>query len=309
MDSLSRGMTVGLTITSFLLLPAAHTYAHDHGKSAAGDSSLPAVNSTQVADGLYMVTGKGGNLAVSIGDDGTFLIDDQYAAMHAGIMAEITELGGAQPRFLLNTHWHGDHTGGNEAMGEKGTIIVAHDNVRKRLTSDQFVKAFNMKSGPQPDAALPVITYNDTISFHWNGQTVEARHVSQAHTDSDSYVWFKEANVLHTGDLFFNGFYPFIDPDSQGSVAGVIMGVNEMLDQINSDTRVIPGHGPLADKAALEAYRDMLQTVHSRVKSLKAKGLTVDEVIADNPTEDFDEEWGDGIFTADKWLAIIYPTI
>ena len=129
-----------------------------------------------------MLQGKGGNLAVSIGQDGTFLVDDQYAIMHDGIMAEIQSLGGSQPTFLLNTHWHGDHTGGNLAMGEKGTIIVAHDNVRQRLTSDQFVKAFNMKSGPQPAAALPVVTFSDTMTFHWNDQTVEAEHVAPAHT-------------------------------------------------------------------------------------------------------------------------------
>ena len=163
-------------------------------------------------------------------------------------------------------------------MGEKGTIIVAHDNVRQRLTSDQFVKAFNMKSGPQPAAALPVVTFSDTMTFHWNDQTVEAEHVAPAHTDSDSFVWFKEANVVHTGDLFFNGFYPFLDPDSKGSLAGVIAGVNTILAGMDDDTVVIPGHGPLGDKQSLTEYRDMLQTVYGRIKTMKVKGMTLDEV-------------------------------
>ena len=299
-----RGLTATLAFTVSGLMLGGEVKAHDHSADA-----LPEVKSTEVADGLYMLQGKGGNLAVSIGKDGTFLVDDQYAVMHDGIMAEIQSLGGSQPTFLLNTHWHGDHTGGNLAMGEKGTIIVAHDNVRQRLTSDQFVKAFNMKSGPQPAAALPVVTFSDTMTFHWNDQTVEAEHVAPAHTDSDSFVWFKEANVVHTGDLFFNGFYPFLDPDSKGSLAGVIAGVNTILAGMDDDTVVIPGHGPLGDKQSLTEYRDMLQTVYGRIKTMKVKGMTLEEVIAEKPTEDYDDEWGDGIFTADKWLAIVYPTI
>ncbi len=298
-----------LLLTGSLLGASFTAGAGEHGDAHGDPMAKVTISSTEVADGIWMLTGQGGNMAVSIGEDGTFLIDDQFAPLHDKILAAITGLGGSQPKFLLNTHWHGDHTGGNEAMGEKGTIIVAHDNVRKRLTSDQFVKAFNMKSGPQPEAALPVITFNDTITFHWNGQTVEADHVGMAHTDSDSYVLFTEANVVHTGDLFFNGFYPFLDPDSQGSLAGVISGVNEILNRIDDETVVIPGHGPLGNKAQLTEYRDMLQTVYREVKSMKSQGKTLDEVIAAQPTKAFDKKWGGGIFTAEQWLGIIYPTI
>jgi cyclase len=237
------------------------------------------------------------------------LVDDQYAPMSEKISAAIKNAGGDTPRFLLNTHWHGDHTGGNKAFGEQGTIIVAHENVRKRLTSEQFVKVFNMKSGPQPKAALPVITFTDGIDFHWNKNTVEARYVANAHTDSDSYVYFKESNVVTTGDLYFSGFYPFIDPDSKGSLAGVIAGVNEILAFINADTKVIPGHGPLSNKKELTAYRDMLQIVYDRIKALKEDDKSLDDTIAAQPTADFDAQWGNGIFTADKWISIIYPTI
>ncbi|PHR99997.1 MAG: MBL fold metallo-hydrolase [Oceanobacter sp.] len=304
-----------LTIATAILAFAPLSFAGDHGHEHSHDNSSAAakpevkITSNEVASGIYMMMGQGGNITVSIGEDGTFLVDDQYAPMSEKISAAIKNAGGDTPRFLLNTHWHGDHTGGNKAFGEQGTIIVAHENVRKRLTSDQFVKAFNMKSGPQPKAALPVITFTDGINFHWNNNTVEAHHVANAHTDSDSYVYFKESNVVSTGDLYFAGFYPFIDPDSKGSLAGMIAGVTEILAFINNETKVIPGHGPLSNKNELTAYRDMLQNVYDRIKALKEDGKSLDEIIAAKPTEDFDDQWADGIFTADKWISIIYPTI
>lgn len=308
-----------LTLATAIIVMAPTVLADDHSahqghshdkdpKKEASQSDIK-IETTKVASGLYMMMGQGGNITVSIGDDGTFLIDDQYASMSKKISAAIKKAGGDTPRFLLNTHWHGDHTGSNTDFGEQGTIIVAHENVRKRLSSDQFVKAFNMKSGPQPKAALPVITFTDGITFHWNGNTVEARHVEAAHTDSDSYVFFKESNVVTTGDLYFAGFYPFIDPDSKGSVAGVIVGVNEILNFINDETKVIPGHGPLSNKKELTAYRDMLQSVYDRVKALKEDGKSLEEIIAAKPTADFDAKWGNGIFTAEKWLSIVAPTI
>lgn len=306
-----------LTVLTAMLLLAPITYADGHGadhkhepqqknKDAKTDVKI---RSTEVAPGIYMMMGQGGNITVSIGEDGTFLVDDQYAPMNKKISAAIKKAGGETPRFLVNTHWHGDHTGSNNAFGEQGTIIVAHENVRKRLTSDQFVKAFNMKSGPQPKAALPVITFTEGIDFHWNKNTVQARHIANAHTDSDSYVYFSEANVIATGDLYFAGFYPFIDPDSRGSVSGMIAGINEILSFINDETKVIPGHGALSNKQELLEYRDMLQSVYDRIKSLKDDGLSLNDVIAAKPTADFDETWGNGIFTADKWISIIYPTI
>lgn len=309
----SLTLATAITVMAPTVLADDHSahQGHSHDKASKKEASQPdiKIETTKVASGLYMMMGQGGNITVSIGDDGTFLIDDQYASMSKKISAAIKKAGGDTPRFLLNTHWHGDHTGSNTDFGEQGTIIVAHENVRKRLSSDQFVKAFNMKSGPQPKAALPVITFTDGITFHWNGNTVEARHVEDAHTDSDSYVFFKESNVVTTGDLYFAGFYPFIDPDSKGSVAGVIAGVNEILTFINDETKIIPGHGPLSNKKELTAYRDMLQSVYDRVKALKEDGKSLEEIIAAKPTADFDAKWGNGIFTADKWLSIVAPTI
>jgi glyoxylase-like metal-dependent hydrolase (beta-lactamase superfamily II) len=294
--------------TSFLLSAlflAAGTGAHEHENPYADVT----IQTTEVASGIYMMTGSGGNIAVSIGPDGTFLIDDQFAPLNKKIMKAIKAAGGDTPKFLVNTHWHGDHTGGNQAMGEAGTIIVAHENVRKRLSSDQFVKAFNMKSGPQPKAALPVITFTNEVTFHWNNDDLNMVHVDNAHTDSDSYIFFKNANVIHVGDLYFSGFYPFIDPDSNGSIAGVIAGVNKVLERINDNTKVIPGHGPLSNKTELVAYRDMLSTVYERIKQMKDAGKSQDEVVAAKPTADFDAEWGDGFLQPDQWVGIVYQGV
>ncbi|MDF1763578.1 MAG: MBL fold metallo-hydrolase, partial [Oleibacter sp.] len=259
-NSNSRAFFTSSKVSSIVVSIAALTFAsaswagdeHNHDKESSGEKT--AITTLELNDGLYMMSGKGGNVLASVGDDGTFIVDDQYASEHETIIAALKKVGGDTPRFLLNTHWHGDHTGGNEAMGEQGTIIFAHENVRKRLTSEQFVKAFDMKMAPQPDAALPMITFDNSMSLHWNDLTIKAIHTGSAHTDSDSYVLFEGANVVHTGDLYFSDFYPFIDPDSEGSVAGMIEGVNAILAQIDGNTKVVPGHGTLSNKVRLTEY-------------------------------------------------------
>ena len=267
------------------------------------------IKSTEITKGIYMLTGAGGNLGVSIGDDGTFLIDDQYAPLSERITAAINQLGGETPKFLLNTHWHGDHTGGNEHFGKAGSVIVAHDNVRKRLSSEQFVKTFNMKSPPQPEDALPVITFSDTMTLHWNNDELNMVHVSNAHTDGDSFVVFNKANVIHTGDLYFAGMYPFIDPDSGGSIAGAIKAVDAMLARSDENTKIIPGHGPLSNALELRKYRLMLVTAYNRIKALKDQGKTQAQTVAAKPTADLDAAWGNGFLKADNWVGIIYRGI
>ena len=218
-------------------------------------------------------------------------------------------MGGDTPKFLINTHFHGDHTGGNENLGSKGTLIVSHDNVRQRLEDGSFIKAFGMKSGPANKAALPVMTFSETMHFHINGDSVNAIHVPNAHTDGDSIIHFKKANVVHAGDVFFNGFYPFIDADHGGSVKGVIKAADTILAITDSNSKIIPGHGPLADKAQLQAYRDMLQTAYTRLVALKNQGMSAEDAIAKKPLADLEDKWGKGIFTGDKWIAVVYPGV
>ena len=264
------------------------------------------VTTTRVADGLYMLQGQGGNIGLFTGEETTFLVDDQFAPLTAKILAAIEAAGGRHPEFLLNTHYHGDHTGGNENLGEAGTLILSHDNVRERLAAGSYLAAFEMKTPPQTGAALPVVTFDDGMTLHVNGETVRIEHVPHAHTDGDSFVHFVEANVIHAGDIFFNGFYPFVDVAHGGSLRGVIGGVDRLLALADDDTKIIPGHGALATQDDLIAYRAMLATALERLQSLKNAGKSVDEAIAAEPLADLEAEWGDGFMPGDAWIRTVY---
>ena len=218
-----------------------------------------------VAPGVYMLEGLGGNIGLSVGKDDAFIIDDQYAPLSAKIKAAVATVTPKPVRFVVNTHWHFDHVGGNEAMAGSGAIIFAHENTRRRMSSDQFIAAFNRKVPASPTAALPVITFSDTITFYTNDDTVRTFHVANAHTDGDAIIFFTKANVVHMGDTFFNGRYPLIDVSTGGSLPGMIAAANQGLAMTNAETRFIPGHGPLATRADLVRYRDMLVTVRERV--------------------------------------------
>ena len=257
---------------------------------------------TEVADGVHVLSWAGGNIGISIGDDGVVLIDDQYAPMAPKNLAALRGLTDRPLRFVLNTHWHGDHTGGNEALTGEGALIIAHDNVRKRLAEGLLLREIP----PAPAGALPVVTFDNTVTLHFNGQTVHAFHVAPAHTDGDSVVHFRDADVVHTGDLYFNGIYPYIDGQSGGSVQGVIDGVDRVLELCGPDTRIIPGHGPVSDCTELRAYRDMLSTVHERIAKLIAGGASLADVVAEQPTADYDAEWGDGFMPTDRWVPMLY---
>lgn len=267
------------------------------------------IESIALTDNIHMLTGQGGNIGVFTGKDGTFVIDDQFAPLSEKILGKIKSIGGDSPKFLLNTHFHGDHTGGNEYFGKKGTLIVAHDNVRKRLANGSFIAAFGMKSPPASDDALPTITYAENMHLHINGESVNIIHVASAHTDGDSIIHFGNANVIHAGDILFNGFYPFIDASHGGSVSGVINAVDVILSMSDNNTRIIPGHGALADKAQLQAYRDMLGTAYARLLKLKNSGASAEDAVKSKPLADLEAKWGGGIFTGDKWIEIVYPGV
>ena len=294
-----------IKLLSLLLFGIVHSplaLAADDEADKFKDVQIETVN---VADGIYMLVGQGaGNIGVSVGDDGVFLIDDQYAPLTAKIKAAVAKLSGRPVRFVINTHWHGDHTGGNENLAREGTVVVAHDQVYERMTRENFLSAFNDKVPPSPKAALPVISFNETVTFHLNGHDIHAVHVEHAHTDGDSIVLFRAANVIHTGDVWFNGLYPFIDSDGGGSLDGMIAAVDVILKLANEQTRIIPGHGPLGDRKGLEAYRKFLVDARERVGKLLQQGKTLDEIRAAKPLADYEETLGKGFLSTDKFLEV-----
>lgn len=283
----------------------AMVFAAMAGAANAQDAEV-IVRTETVAPGIHVLYGSGGNIGASIGADGVFLIDDQYAVMTAKITEALAKLSPEPPRFVLNTHWHGDHTGGNENLAAKGSLVVAHDNVRVRMGTEQFSKFFERTTPPSASAALPVVTFNDSVSFFLNGDEIRGTHVPGAHTDGDVFIHFRKANVIHTGDLVFAGMYPFIDLDSGGSVAGVIAAVDRMLALADDRTRIIPGHGEVTDKAGLAAYREMLVVTSGRVRELVRAGKTVDEVLAANPNAEFDAKLAWAFITPERYARILY---
>ena len=277
--------TLRAALAAALLVPAI---------AFAQDFSRFEVKSQKLTANIYMLTGAGGNLGLSVGEDAVFLVDDQYAPMTEKIRAAIAAITPQPVRFVLNTHWHGDHTGGNENFGKAGSIVVAHENVRKRMASRQFNEFFKNETPASPKGALPVVTFDGVVSFHMNGEEIRGIHVPRAHTDGDTIVHFLGSDVIHMGDIYFNGLYPFIDTASGGSVEGTIAACDQVLRIATDKTRIIPGHGPLSNAAELKAYRDMLATILERVKRLVGEGRKPEEIAVAGVSREFDEKWGKG---------------
>jgi len=232
----------------------------------------------QVAPGVAVLFGAGGNIGLSYGADGNVLIDDQFAPLTDRIVAAVAGLDPNPIRFVINTHWHGDHTGGNENLGRCGAVIVAHDNVRRRMSTAQMLRGEMTR--PSPAGALPVVTFAEGVTFHLNGDTIRVAHVSHAHTDGDVLIHWTGANVLHMGDTFFNGMLPFIDLESGGSVDGLLRAVDAALAMTNAGTRIIPGHGPMASRADLAADRDRIRTLRDRIAAEIARGQSLEQIQA-----------------------------
>ncbi len=264
------------------------------------------IKTIHVGDGIYMLTGQGGNIGLSVGTDGVLLIDDQFAPLTEKIKAAIATFSDQPVRFLLNTHWHPDHTGGNVNMGKTGTVIVAHDNVRKRLAVDNFIEMFGMEAPAMDSTGLPIITFDNTLTFHLNSNEIHISHVSNAHTDGDSIVYFRDANVIHTGDIYFAGMYPFIDTDSGGSTKGVINALQQVLAMSDDKTAIIPGHGPLSNRKNLSAYFDMLKSISSRIRDMIAKQATLEQIQAARPTGEFDDTYGNGFIKNTAFVEMLY---
>jgi glyoxylase-like metal-dependent hydrolase (beta-lactamase superfamily II) len=260
----------------------------------------------KLSEGLYLITGPGGNIALTVGNAGVLLVDDQVAPMTPQLKKAVAAVTPKPVRFVFNTHWHGDHTGGNAVLGGDGAVIVAHENVRKRLSTEQFVAMFNKKVPPSPEPALPVITFTDSIAFHVNGDDLEISHVEPAHTDGDSIVYFKKANVVHMGDTFFSTGYPYIDLSSGGSIEGYVKAADRVLAIAQPSTRIIPGHGPVVDREKLRGWREMLVTIRDRIKKLAAAGKTLEQVQAAKPTAEFDAAWGGAFIKPAMLVETIY---
>jgi glyoxylase-like metal-dependent hydrolase (beta-lactamase superfamily II) len=254
------------------------------------------VTAQKLSDRLYVLFGSGGNIGLSVGDDGAFIVDDQFAPLSEKIKAAVARVSTKPIRFVVNTHWHGDHTGGNEKMGQAGAVIVAHENVRKRMSVDQLLRRGGNASTTKasPYAALPVITFAEDITLHLNGDSVHVMHVPPAHTDGDALIYYEKANAIHMGDTFFAGRYPFIDTATGGT---------------NATTQVIPGHGPVSTRKDLQQYRDVLTTIRGRILALVLAGKSLEQVTAARPTAEYDTPWGTGFINAGTFIETVYADL
>ncbi|QYJ02301.1 MBL fold metallo-hydrolase [Thalassovita mediterranea] len=299
-------------LAALALAGAAPALAHGSHTHTAQSASPTPVETTDLGDGIYMLTGRGGNIGVLYGEDGTFVIDSQYADMAPALLSAIEDISGeAEVRLLLNTHWHGDHTGGNVPMADTGATILAHDGVRTRLTTENSsqMNGETRVTPPAPEAAWPLLTYSEEMRVHLNGQTIHIIHLPDAHTDGDSAVYFEEANVLHTGDVMFSGRFPFVDVWSGGTFAGYIKALSTLYDLTNDETRIIPGHGPESTREDIKTLRDMMVAAVAAVEEEMSGGASLEAVQAANPLAPLAGEWDWGFINAERFTALIYTDL
>lgn len=262
----------------------------------------------KISENLYMLTDSGGmgNSVVLTGDDGLLLIDTKSAGGVDKLLAQISKLSNKPIRFVINTHWHFDHVSGNEKVALSGATIIAHENVRKQMGMPHDMKALNSKVSPAPQAARPALTFKDELGLHMDGEDVRVFHLASGHTDGDAVIYFPKANVIHMGDLYFEGLYPYIGIYSGGSINGMIKVIEQILPMMDTNTKVVPGHGPLSTKTGLQVYLDMLTAVRDKVGLLIKEGKTIEQAVASKPTQTFDEKWGKGFLTPDQFTRIVY---
>jgi cyclase len=267
------------------------------------------IETRQLAANVYLLHGSGGNTLALIGPDGKLLVDTEFAQAAPRLKEALDKLDAGKVRYVISTHYHGDHTGANAAFHEDGTTIIGQENCRLRMTQSRYSALTGTASPPAPAASLPTITYNKELTVHLDGEEMEAVHPGPAHTDGDTIVYFRHANVVHLGDVFVNDLYPYIDLDANGTVDGYLVVIDEVLARINDDTRVIPGHGPVATKRELKAYRDMIQTVRDRVKASLAKGESLHEILAGKPTREFDAQNATDRVDGDGFTTMVYESL
>ena len=274
----------------------------------AAGASTP-IRTTKLYDNVYLLQGAGGNMAVQTGPQGKILIDSSFSSAVPHIREALDALSNDPAFALINTHWHIDHTDGNDGMHAAGFTVFAHEKTRKRLSEPAEMKLFGMSLPASPAGALPTITFDKSLRVWHNGDSLELVHFDPAHTDTDIYIHFHEADVLHLGDIWFNGMYPFIDEGTGGSIGGMIIAEQRALSLAGDATKIIPGHGPLGTKAELQKSYGMLSTVRDRVAALKTAGASEQEVVAKKPTADLDATWAKGMFPPDVFVGIVYRTL
>ncbi len=264
------------------------------------------IRTERLASGIYVLFGAGGNIGLSVGEDAAFVIDDQFAPLTPKILAAIAAITPRPVRFVVNTHWHFDHTGGNENLGRAGAVIVAHENVRRRMSTEQFIRAINRREPPSPPGALPVVTFPTGVTFHLNGDDIVVTHVPNAHTDGDALIHFTRANVLHLGDLFNMSGMPFVDRSSGGSIHGIIAAAERAIALSDDATRIIPGHGRVVGRGELQAWHAMLVALRDRMQAEIAAGRTVEQVLAVRITDRYADQWPGG---HERFVRILYEEL
>ena len=262
------------------------------------------IRTNKMSETIYMLEGDGGNIGLLVGKDGVVMIDDEFAPLSEKIKNAVKQITDAPIRFVINTHFHGDHVGGNENFGKEGAIIVAQSNSRLRMTTDQFNATFNQTQKAAPYDALPKVTFGDSVTLHLDGETVQVTHVPHAHTDGDAIIYFKESNIIHTGDVFVRYGLPFIDQPHGGSIDGMIAGTDVILYLANEQTKIIPGHGAIATKKDVLDYKNMLVTIRSRIADAIKQGKSSDDIIAMDPTREYP-----AVFERSAFILLIYDSL
>jgi glyoxylase-like metal-dependent hydrolase (beta-lactamase superfamily II) len=296
---MNRRLTSPLLLCAFLLCSVTAFSQQDFSKVE--------VTATKVNGNVYMLQGSGGNIGVSVGPDGILIVDDQFAPLADKIRAALKTLGEGKLRFILNTHWHGDHTGGNVAFGPEAPII-AHDNVRKRMSTEQKSEFFKSTTPASPKEALPVITFDQSVGIHFNGEEIRAIHFPHGHTDGDSVIFFSSSNVVHLGDDFFAGSFPYVDFEHGGSVEGLAKNIAELIPKIPAGAKLIPGHGPISTIDDLKTYHHMLLTTTDIVRKKIAAKKTLDEIKKEGLPAEWNS-WGAGFIKTEMWLELVYLSL
>jgi len=303
----------GLVAAAALLLLAGSAIAQ---QSPAAPATLPPVDyskveikTTDLGDNVYMLEGEGGNITVAVAQNGIIMVDSQFAPLHDKIKTAIAAISNLPVKYLINTHYHDDHTGGNEPFAKDGVTIIAQDNVRKRLAAGTTNGLTGEKTPPAPQGALPIDTYTNFSKVRLPGRVADLKHIPNAHTDGDTYIWFKTANVLATGDTFINGRYPNIDFANGGNIKGMIAAADIYLKLTNAKSRIVPGHGPVADKAALTQYRAMLVTARDRMEKLVKDGKSEDDAVAAKPFADLDAKWASTELASKNFVRVVYHSL